>query len=90
MKLKLEAYAALCSLAVFEINGIEADTDDFGDNEDRSPDTAEDYCCGDMQFEAKPPTQEVLNKYSITADEYQEICEKIGEAISFGSCGWCS
>ena len=90
MEIKCEAYHSLCALSVFEINGINADYEDFGEKEDRNPWGAEDYCCGDMRFEGKRPTTEILEKYKITIDEYNEICDLLEEKLSFGACCWCS
>lgn len=89
MELTIKPYGALCALQVFDINGISASYYDFGDNYDHDKESAEDYGCGDMQFDAKPPTQSILDKYNINIDEYNEICIKLKDALSFGSCGWC-
>lgn len=89
MKLELEFGTALCYTPKFVINGIIADEDDFGEKYDRDPDNAEDYGCGDMQFTRIPPTNEVLEKYSITEAEYAIIAGQLEEGLSFGSCGWC-
>lgn len=90
MKLDLEFAHSLCYTPTFIINGIEADYDDFGEKYDRSPETAEDYCCGDMQFTRIPPTEDVLKKYGITGPEYELIAGQLEAGLSFGSCGWCS
>jgi hypothetical protein len=90
MQLEFKVYGALCAISTFVINGIDADSSDFGDHGDRSPETAEDYCCGNMQFIRSPSTPAVLAKYGITEDEYAEICEKLETGLSFGRCGWCS
>jgi hypothetical protein len=84
----IECRNALCSLSEFTINGIEADWSDFGDKDDHDPDNAEDYGCGDMRFTPTPPTAEILNKYGITEDQYNTICEEL-DVLSFGNCGWC-
>ena len=89
MELELEIYGALCSTSIFKINGIDADSNDFGSQSDTDPDSAEDYACGNMEFIPHLPTQEVLDKYKITSSEYLEIASKLGEGLSFGSCGWC-
>jgi hypothetical protein len=86
MELKLEIFGALCSTSEFEINGIAADSDDFGDQDDHDQENAEDYACGDMRFERKASTADVLDKYKITEDEYQEIAEKLEDGLSFGWC----
>lgn len=89
MKYKAKAYGALCELSEFEINKIEAEKEDFVDQYDHSPETAEEYGCGDMQADIIPSTKEVLEKYNITENEYQVIAKDIAEKLSFGSCGWC-
>jgi hypothetical protein len=87
---EIEVYSSLCSLSKFVINGKEAEYEDFGTKQDESPETADDYCCGDMQFSPKVATGEVLSKYDITVDEYNKIADELREKLSFGSCGWCS
>lgn len=89
MKLVLEFYEALCSTKEFKINGIEAGYNDFGEKYDHDEENAEPYCCGYMQFDSKPATEEILNKYNITIDEYDEICNQLSEGLSFGCCGLC-
>lgn len=90
MKYRAEVSSCLCSLEHFEINGIQADEDDFVNKYDHSPDTAEEYGCGNMQADVKPATSEVLSQYGITLDEYNTIVADIAEKLSFGSCGWCA
>lgn len=89
MELELEIYGALCACAKFRINGVDADADDFGRSYDASPETAEDYGCGNRKFEPKMATQAVLDKYKITVDDYARVAEELAEKLSFGSCGWC-
>jgi len=89
MKLELEFGDALCFTSTFKINGINADSDDFGEKYDRDTENAEDYGCGDMQFTRIEPKSEVLEKYGITEDEYFKIAEKLEGGLSFGCCGWC-
>jgi hypothetical protein len=89
MKLELTFCGSLCSTDEFRINGQPADHREFGDSYDHSPETAEDYGCGDMRFERQPSTPELLARYSITETEYSEICDKLEEGLSFGRCGWC-
>lgn len=89
MKLELEIATALRYAPTFTINGIDADYSDFGEKYDRSPETAEDYGCGDMQFTRVPPTPEVLGKYGITDAEYALVASQLEVGLSFGTCGWC-
>lgn len=89
MRVIIEPYMALCSLKKFEINGIRADIDDFGYKEDLDPQNAPDYGCGNMSFVSRPSTCKVLDKYRITADEYNQICDQLADALHFGHCGWC-
>jgi hypothetical protein len=81
----------LCSLATFKINGMDAEEEDFKEYaRDIGRDNAEPYCCGNMVFKAKFPTTEILNKYSITLEQYKVIADALEDLLSFGSCGWCS
>ncbi len=92
MQLDAETGRALCYMAKFTINGIEADEDDFGRGFDASPDTAEDYGCGDRVWRrwGKDLRQvDVCTKYGITEAEADEVCDRLEESLSFGSCGWC-
>jgi hypothetical protein len=89
MKLELEFGTAFCYTPTFAINGIRADKYDFGEKYDRSPETAGDYGCGDMRFTRITATPEVLEKYGITAPEYELIAGQLEVGLSFGSCGWC-
>lgn len=90
MKLECESYDSSCELKIFKVNEIEADYKDFGDKYDADC-TANDegYGCGNMIFEAKEPTQKILNKYKISNEEYKEICNKLDEKLSFGFCNFC-
>ena len=89
MKLEVEIYDAYCSTGTFVINDVVANSEDFGWQGDRGYD-APDYCCSDMQFERKQPTDVVLKKYNIDKAEYALIAGLLEEGLSFGSCGMCS
>ena len=86
---KIVVYGCLCATREFEINGIEADHEDFGWKGDLDEANAEPYGCGDMRFVPNPPFDDVLKKYNITEAEYEEICAELTEKLSFGCCGWC-
>lgn len=91
MAYTMQVYSALCALSLFDINGIAADTYDFGEQGDADPWNSEDYCCGDMRFTRhESPREDVLTKYGITFEEYNAICYELENALSFGSCGLCS
>ena len=79
----------LCHPETFTVKGIKADPDDFGDQEDRDYQNAEPWSCADMHFTPKPATQEILAKYSIDVDQYNEIASALENALSFGCCGLC-
>ena len=81
---------AMCYTLKFVINGIPADSGDFGEQYDHDQENAEDYCCGDMRFDTKAPTPEILEKYKIDELEYWTIANKLEEGLSFGCCGLCS
>jgi hypothetical protein len=91
MAYQMNVYSALCALSLFDINGIAASSSDFGEQGDRDPFNAEPYCCGDMRFERfVEPQAGVLERYNITREEYDSICDELEDVLSFGSCGWCS
>lgn len=89
MELELKVFSYLCELDNFIINGVEADYYDFGEKYDHNPEEAEDYGCGNMKFISKPSTSKILEKYKITVEEYNEICNELKDKLSFGYCGWC-
>lgn len=89
MKLEIGFGKCFCCISSGTINGVGIEEKDFGSHEDKAPDKAEPYGCGDMQFERVQSTKEVLDKYSITEEEYEQICDKLQDGLSFGYCGWC-
>ena len=90
MELIIEPFSGLpCELKTFTINGKNADEIDFGDTYDHDTENAESCSCGDMYFEPKNLTKEVLDKYNITEEEYYHICDELEEKLHVGSCGWC-
>lgn len=89
MNLQLSFYGSLCETSEFKINGIDADSGDFGDHYDASPETAEDYGCGDKVFKPKEPTPETLAKYGINGPEYELVANALRDGLSFGNCGLC-
>lgn len=90
----MQPYSALpCELEEFTINGQRADKDDFGRTYDSDREGAEDYCCGCMIFERcknRDVKKLTMEKYSLSWEEYDEICELLENELYVGSCGWCS
>ena len=81
----------LCWCEEFTVKGIKADQDDFGELDDREPQSATKYRgCGDMHFTPKPCTTKVLDKYGITCEEYNDVADALEECLSFGRCGYCN
>ncbi len=86
----IKSMGSLCELeSGIQINGVELDYEDFGEKYDIDSESAEPYCCADMQFipfdEVK---KETIDKYDITEKQYREIQEKL-DCLSFGCCSWC-
>ncbi|MCX7708321.1 MAG: hypothetical protein N2484_00560 [Clostridia bacterium] len=90
MKLVLDVYNAICDIEIFEINGIKATYKDFGSMYDAAPDQSKPCHCGNMIFESRIPSQQVLQKYGINVSEYAYICQQLQEQLSFGLCRLCS
>ena len=86
MELIIKPFHSLpCRLEVFTINGKSAEQNDFGDMYDNDVESAEPYACADMHFDQKPPTEEVLNRYNITEEEYYNICNELEYKLCVGS-----
>lgn len=75
-----------CSLKTFTINDIPADNDDFGST--FTCGAAGDNSCG-CRFIFKLPTQEVLDKYKISLDDYRKVCEALEDKLYVSRCGLC-
>jgi hypothetical protein len=91
-------YGALpCEAKTFEVNGVQGDKSDFGDNGDvgsfdyeYGPLDDENWACADNQFTPHADIPEgVLTKYSITEAEYRDIQDKCAHLFAVGNCGWC-
>ena len=95
MHLKVSEW--LCCTKVFTIKGKEASKYDFGEQDDFDNgynNDGEGYDdepggCHCMTFTAKEPTKEVLDKYGITVEEYNQIAAELERGLSFGYCGLC-
>ena len=83
-------YATPCELEVFEINGIKANKNDFGEGGDHNPDDSYRYGCGCYMFVAnREPKQKILDKYGISKEEYLMICNRLENELDIGGCSWC-
>ena len=90
MELFIKSFPTLpCELSIFTINGKDANSMDFGDTYDHDRERTEPYGCGNMYFESKESTKEVLDKYNITEADYYNICNTLEDKLSVGCCGWC-
>lgn len=90
MELSIKVFQALpCELETFIINGKKANSEDFGEVYDHNKENKESYGCGNMYFESIPSTKEVLDKYNITKEEYDKICDELEDKLFIGRCGWC-
>jgi len=94
MKLELKIFKTICQTEKFLINGIEANSEDFGIGYDcegtHDGNEDDDVGCVDYQFFPKLPSQKILRKYNINKKEDKEICDKLEEGLSFGCCKLCN
>lgn len=85
MEVKMKSWeSSPCTFEYFTINGIDADDKDFGDVINESE---EQWTC-ECFFKRKPSSLAVLDKYHITEEEYQEVCDQLDDA-KYYSCGMC-
>jgi len=81
MELNLKVHETLCSTYIFCVNGITADTDDFGTQ-------CEDVTTPNrLHFTRIPPTMPILTKYKITISDYREVAKRLEDALA-GNCRW--
>jgi hypothetical protein len=90
MKLEITFGTYLCYTPTFIINGVAADSNDFGNQGDENSNDAPPYGCGDMTFTPRNATLEVLEKYDITKAEYAVVASQLAAGLSFGNCDLCS
>lgn len=79
-----------CGCSELKVKGKDAYLDDFGEMADFDPENAPDYGCGDRGFAPVPSVPEVLEKYDLTIEEYDKICEFLADELHIGTCGLCS
>lgn len=82
-------YGLPCALQKFTVNGIEADTDDFGEAVSENNGFGgciNNHFVGNID---SSHIKEVCNKYNITYEEYLEIVEHLEDRLDVGDCSWC-
>lgn len=91
MNVEIETYNALpCETKMFYINGVSADTDDFGHSEDTDRYNAEPYGCGCRQFISSDDSMaEAMARYGISESEFHEVQDMLESKLYVGSCGCC-
>jgi len=97
MTIEVKAFHALpCEAEYFRINGKDASIFDFGDYEYGDYDECDDedvrrWGCYERYFVPffYDENTEVAEKYGLTEGEYVEVCLKLREVFSIGTCGWC-
>ena len=91
MKLELEFGSSYCYCPTFRINGIQAESQDFGNQyDDGDADDVDGHGCADMKFVPGDPTREILSKYGISEAEFLLVAGQLEAGLSFGNCGMCS
>ena len=71
------------------VKGKPADVEDFGDGRDIEPNHAPLGGCGNYFFEVWEESPEILEKYGITVEEYDEIGFWLQRCLTIGCCDWC-
>ena len=85
MQIKIETYASIpCELKKFYINNKSANLEDFGEVNNMGFRT-----CKLTGFKAKPQCDCVLEKYCISATEYDEVIKQLNKKFNFGVCEYC-
>ena len=72
-----------------QINGVQGYQHDFGYNWDDGESNYPYYFCKDRYFKPIKPSDRVLNRYNITKEEYNTICQELTRKLHVGSCGRC-
>jgi hypothetical protein len=85
-----QCWCMLCEFETLKVKWKEADKEDFVSSWDIWPyDEAFKYWCSNYCADPKWYTQEVLDKYWITPDEYSYIAREIAGKLSFWGCACC-
>lgn len=90
------SFSMPCHPAWLRIKGQEATLSEFGywikgNKEECTQSDIKNWGCYQRRFETFPirENQETLDKYNLSEDEYEEICDKLEEEFNVGTCGWC-
>ena len=75
-----------CTIDKFRINGIRANEEDFGEIQKEH---LGNYSCRLSGFSHGKLSQEILDKYNISFDEFYEICDRLDEVFDYGHCSYC-
>ena len=78
-----------CDIRKLKINNIEASYHDFIELYDRDKTNAPQYGCGNMKATPITSTPEILKRYNIIQEEYDEITEKLCAKLKIGHCNKC-
>jgi hypothetical protein len=93
MDIKIERSSSYCGFDIFIINGVDANLYDFGEKR-LLPMTSEnpygDRGCGGVRFIRKDSTEKILSEYSITKQEYEEVCDILEDELYQGECKMCN
>ena len=78
-----------CELESFIINDIKADESDFGHLSGFCGDI-EDYSCINRRFIIdKDKKEKAMEKYNLSENEYEELCEELKYTLYINKCSLC-
>lgn len=84
-----------CSLQTFTIGEQSADTSDFGNGGDEGPDEGQEpepYACSHWTWHRTNKSVEMRDareKYKLSDEDFDKICDELEDILHVGSCGWC-
>lgn len=83
-----------CEFAIFKINGINAEANDFGwATTDKLVSTDDQWGCRNHIWHSytDPVGKETAcRKYGLTDEEYAEVCETLEDILTFDCCDCCN
>jgi hypothetical protein len=90
MKVHFKRFSHLCEAEEFTVNGQQASTRHFGFLKDLAPQDADPYGCGNRQFVAHAADPEVLEQFSLTLAEYDQVVKVLERGLSMRKCSYCA